>query len=87
MQSMLVLMLPSPLDLQQKTHKTETTLPRINHMNSFTSEGSYLDLVDVEKTASIAAVNPGATEARAVLPGPTSLKFVSGDCATNHKML
>lgn len=43
-------------------------------------QGSHPDLDDVEKTASIAAVNPGATEARAVLPGPTSLAFtVSGD--------
>lgn len=32
-----------------------------------------LDLDDVEKTASIAAVNQGATEARAVLPGPTAV--------------
>lgn len=32
-----------------------------------------LDLADVEMTASTAAVSPGATEARAVLPGPTSL--------------
>lgn len=32
-----------------------------------------LDLADVEMTASTAAVSPGATEARAVHPGPTSL--------------
>lgn len=44
-------------------------------MSAQWEQSSHLDLVDVEKIASIAAVNQGATEARAVLPGPTLSTF------------
>lgn len=81
-QSMLVLEQPSPLDLQ-KTHKTQTLhqteqFKQLNYMISMCKlnlirTAADLDLADVETTASTAAVSPGATEARAVLPGPTSL--------------